>query len=253
MSEGAFMRREATGLALVTVLAAAIAVGCGGKSGGNGGGGTPTPTGTVMPSADSYNPVKVGWSWTYQGTDASPGGTPYVRSVAVGPKQSLSGAHAGTQAFAIRSDYDDGSYKIEFDDDLGPVTVRYREEKYAAGGSLSHSSDFVPSKLRLDQTAAHTTQGASWEETYDEVIVDNVNPGNSGTHHHDEMWTVTATAQPVVALNGTSYDCLVTTKTGVAAGSATKTFKWSKGVGKIFEDDQGEKTTEMLSDYTPGP
>jgi len=119
--------------------------------------------------------------------------------------------------------------------------VRYREQAFGARtGELQLEEHWDPYKLRVDETPAHMTAGATWLESDQETKL----PvgGTPSMMPVEERWTVNAERQ-AVTVQGRSYEVMIVTK----AGSSQKTYWWARGIGKVKEI--GVNQTEELLSY----
>ena len=189
--------------------------------------------------AQRYLPLIVGATWTY---DTSDMGSPVVsKSTTVEALEDVGDRKMGTTAFRIRTEKVNG-HVINWQQDLCTSVARHREQSYNAAGTLITDQFYVPSKLRVDETAAHLTLGASWATEYTEVEVDPVK--GTSTVSKQETWSVEATSEMITVPAGT-FPCLKVRK--ITSGQADKRFWFSPGVGKVKEE--GEQV-ELLTAYT---
>ncbi len=185
-----------------------------------------------------YLPLVVGASWTYDTSDM--GGPVVAKATTVEALEDVGDRKAGTTAFRIRTDKASG-YVVSWQQDLCSSIERHREQTFDAAGTLKSDQFYVPSKLRVDESAAHVAQSATWTTQYTEVEVDPVK--GTTTTSKQETWTVEATNEMVTVPAGT-FSCLKLRK--MTSGQADKRFWFAAGVGKVKEE--GEQL-ELLKTY----
>ncbi|MBI5508695.1 MAG: hypothetical protein HY903_08070 [Deltaproteobacteria bacterium] len=235
----------AVGKTLVLSVGVLWVTACGGDStsGGNGGGG-----GTAVAA---YLPLGVGASWVYRVTDTL---TQAVanKSNSVEAFEDVGGTKVGIQAYRVRTQKLSGE-TVSWQAPVNGVIIRYREQELAAGsGALEIATDYTPSKLRVDMTAAHTASGATWNQVYTEAVTDyrSVAAGATTTSSKTDSWTVLAAAEAVTVPAGT-FTCLKLRKTNATTGS-DKTYWYAADVGKVKELGGGQ-TEELVSYTIPAP
>jgi hypothetical protein len=196
----------------------------------------------TTPLADRYLPLVVGASWTY---DTSDMGSPVVqKTTAFEAFEDVGDRKAGVMAFRQRTEKVVGHSISWHSDDCTAVT-RHREQSFDSAGVLVSDQFYVPGKLRVDESAAHTMVGATWTTAYTEVEVDPVS--GTQTVSKDETWTVEAVDESVTVPAGT-FTALRIRKT--TSGDADKTYWFVKGVGKVKE--AGEQTEDLTAYTIPG-
>lgn len=190
-------------------------------------------------AAERYMPLAVGASWTY---DTSDMGNPVQSKVTtIEAFEDIGDRKAGVIGFRQRTEKLSG-YALSWHADDCTAVNRHREQNFDTAGTLQTDQFYVPAKLRIDETAAHTTLGATWTTAYTEVEVDMV--GGTNTRSKDESWTVEAVDEEVTVPYGT-FTALKVRKT--TSGDADKVYWFVKGVGKVKEE--GEQV-ENLTAYT---
>lgn len=204
------------------------------------GGEMPVPCDT--PSAQRYLPLAIGSSWTYDTSDA--GAPNVVKTQTVEALEDVGDRKVGTTAYRLRTTKAGGGDVVSWHEDRCTSVVRHREQSLDGSGVLLSDQFYVPSKLRIDETAAHLVAGATWSTEFTEVEVDPVD----GTHtvSKTETWTVEAIDEMVVVPAGAFTSLRVRKAT---SGGADKTFWFALGIGKIKE--QGEQI-ETLTSYVLG-
>jgi hypothetical protein len=221
------------------LIAVSIAIGACGDDAPTGGG--PAVPCDVRP-AQRYLPLAIGTSWTYDTSDS--GAPSVVKTQTVEALEDVGDRKVGTTAYRLRTTKERGGDVVSWQEDRCTSVVRHREQTLDANGVLLSDQFYVPSKLRVDETALHLLVGAAWSTAYTEVEVDPVD----GTHtvSKTEAWTVEAVDEAISVPAGT-FTCLRVRK--VTSGDADKTFWFAPGIGKIKE--QGEQV-EALTSYVPG-
>lgn len=196
----------------------------------------------TTPLAQRYLPLVVGATWTY---DTSDMGSPVVpKTTTFEAYEDVGDRKTGIMAFRQRTEKVAGHALSWHSDDCTAVT-RHREQTYDGAGTLVSDQFYVPGKLRVDETAAHTMLGATWTSAYTEVEVDPV--VGTTTTSKDETWIVEGVDEPVTVPAGT-FNALRVRKT--TSGAADKTYWFVLGVGKVKE--QGEQVEDLVSYSIPG-
>ncbi len=193
------------------------------------------------PAAQRYLPLAIGASWTY---DTSDMGMPVVvKTSTIEALEDVGERKTGFTGYRIRTGKSGGvGDVVSWQEDRCTSVVRHREQAFDVAGTLLTDQFYVPSKLRVDETAAHLTVGASWTTAYTEVEVAPLMADQ--TRSKDEVWTVEAIDEVVTVAAGT-FTCLKVRK--VTSGQADKRYWFALGVGKIKEE--GEQL-ETLTAYT---
>ena len=197
-------------------------------------------TGCQTPASERLLPLAIGASWTFEVT---PNGAPSeIKTSTVEALEDVGATKAGITAFRVRTEKVDG-YTVSWQEDLCDKIVRHREQSLDLGEVPSTDQIYQPSKLRVDETAAHTTMGATWIDTYTEVEEDLVT-GDITTVEKSESWTVEAAAESVTVPAGT-FTAIKLRRTSDVVGAADKIYWFAPGVGKVKEaGDQLEELTE---------
>jgi hypothetical protein len=194
--------------------------------------------------SERFLPLSVGISWTYDVTDLSAPGLPSVqKDNSVEAYEDIGGRKAGTMAFRLRTEKDNG-YTLSWQEDRCTSVVRHREQSYDSAGLMESDQFYMPAKLRVDEGTEHMVPGASWTVSYQEVEVDPV--AGETTVSKDETWSVVAVGESVTVPAGT-FSTLHVRK--VTSGDADKQFWFAAGVGKIKEE--GEQREELRAFTQP--
>lgn len=198
-------------------------------------------TGCDTPLEERLLPLKVGASWTFSVTPAG-GGASETKTSSVEALEDVGDLKAGITAFRVRTEKLDGA-TVSWQEDLCDKVVRHREQSFDLGDVLLSDQIFQPSKLRVDETSAHTTMGATWIDAYSEIEEDPVT-GDVVTTEKSESWTVEAAAESVTVPAGT-FTAIKLRRTSDVVGGSDKTYWFAPGVGKVKETgDQIEELTE---------
>ncbi|MBP9203952.1 MAG: hypothetical protein KBG28_08330 [Kofleriaceae bacterium] len=228
-------------LSTALALPVAFLLGCGGDDGVV----TPdAPANVNCPTTGRYLPLATGNSWTYQVTDVGTGAME-SKTQTVGAVEDVGGVKAGTMAFRVSTTKVGGAV-TSWQQDTGEAIVRHRETD-AAGAQMTEEV-YTPSKLRVDESAAHTAMGATWTITYDEAVT-NTATNMTVTVGKTENWRVEM-VDDVITVGAGSYCALRVGRTSSSAGGSTsdKVFWFVRGVGKIRE--QGTDQIEDLQSFT---
>ena len=199
------------------------------------------PIECTTPRAQRLLPLAVGASWTFRVTPAT--GTPEDKSSTVEALEDVGGAKAGITAFRVRTAKLDGS-TVSWQEDRCTSITRHREQTFDLANVRKVDTIYAPDKIRVDETTAHTTMGASWAVSYTEVTTDSANQVT--TIAKDESWTVEATGESVTVPAGTFTGIRLRK---ITSGSADKQYWFVPGVGKVKET--GDQTEELVSFTLP--
>jgi len=232
------------------VGALALAAGCGGQgSGGLGAGGTGMGMGgaggeSVMVTSGDYQPLVLNATWSYHVNDKGP---QYDKTVVVEALEDVGGPKAGTMAYrfheTIPSEYQMTWYQAE-----GEVVVRYHEQSFDPNATTPKSDEWCdPYRLRIDESAAHTAAGASWDWMYMDTKTSRTKPTSMASI--TESWTVDAVDEAVTVPAGT-FAALRLTHVDPSDGS-TKTYWFVRGIGKVREQTNAGHIEELTSYTVP--
>ncbi|MEZ4364901.1 MAG: hypothetical protein R2939_01275 [Kofleriaceae bacterium] len=221
-------------------LAALALIACGGDPATPDGGAADADPGCPAPASARLLPLAIGASWTFAVTPS--GGAPETKVTTVEALEDVGATKAGVIAFRIRTEKLDG-ITVSWQEDTCTSIVRHREQAFDLGGLLESDQVYVPSKLRVDESPAHTAQDATWIDAYTEVEEDPIT-GDVTTTSKSERWTVEDTAAEVTVPAGT-FTALLLRRMGEEVGQADKRYWFVAGVGKVKEEgDQLEELTE---------
>ncbi|HEY5951011.1 MAG TPA: hypothetical protein VIV40_36215 [Kofleriaceae bacterium] len=220
-----------TGLTLVSLLAAAA---CGSSS-------DATPDAPTNPG-DRYLPWTVGSVWNYKLTDPQSPSTPKLNQpTTIMRMEDVGGVHAGTIALVVHATQYNGSKDVWEAAD-GELDVRYKSVFYDAQAQMTGIDIDTPYRLKLDESFAHTTGGATWSTSFTEAS----NGGSPTTKN--ENWSVVSASEPVTVIAGT-FTCLHVRRT--SSGGTLQDYWYARGVGKVKETGGGQD--EELMSYTIAP
>ena len=226
---------------LLVLLAA-----CGGSNGGNG-----TQIDAMKSDAPDpatrFNPWETGAVWSYSISQA---GKPTVtgRTRTIIGLEDVGAPHAGTMAYKVHVQLYSETKDL-WEVPLGDLDVSYKVAFYNTSNVLYETDTEDPYRLKLDESAAHTTTGAAWSETFSETaVVPNATPS---TKAETLNWSVVSSAEPITVIAGT-YTALHIRRVNPAKNPVETIDYWyAKGVGRLKETGGG--TTEELESFTPGP
>jgi hypothetical protein len=283
------MKRTGRICAAVSVVLLA-GLGCGSKdptpppeaTGGAGGmvddDGGPVGTGgsvgtDATPGTGDYYPFTVGNSWEYAVTQlnhAPENKTHKITKMEViggtGPFKDMMAYRVETQKSANAAA---GDATISWQVREGNRVVRYRETscqlgsvKLAADGSVdscavNEEDWWSPARVVLDEQPTNMpyANGLTWPENYMEWIVKTSfkisppMPIASPVAQKMDIWSIADANASITTPAGTFNGCAIIKK--MAATSATKTYTYCRGVGKVKEEGASSSSqTETLVRYT---
>jgi hypothetical protein len=183
-------------------------------------------------SSDRYLPLAVGAVWTFYDVEKATGQTGHTRS-AIERLENVGGTDAGVMAYRVNSTTLTGS-TINWQLDEGNKITRLREQFFDASGTILSDYDFMPHKVRLDETAAHTQVGASWTETYMAIAVQ-FGTATNQTLSYTVTWTVEAVDEEVTVRAGT-FKCLRVRRLEPGGVEPDRTYFFARHVGKVKEE-----------------
>jgi hypothetical protein len=237
----------ATGAAGVTGAGVAGTAGPSGSAGTSG----PDPSAYTAKQASQstrYLPLSVGARWGWRVSDAATGATGMTQSW-IEALDTLTGTKAGITAFRVRSTTLTGG-TLNWQQDIGTTVVRHREQFFDLTGAVKSSFEMAPSQLRLDETPAHLTGGATWKEN---ITLTRTLPGGAPvTAAVVVTWTVDAVGESVTVPAGT-FSCLrvhrVEPPSAADPTGGDNVFWFARGVGKVKET--GPQLHELLGYSIP--
>ena len=236
-----------------------------------------TPTGP----APLY-PFRPGSIWQYDVTGLD--GSKSRKYVAIDKNQVMvggNGPHQTDMAYPVRTSGAVGgpAWLVTLQQKVGDQIVNWREETFDQQGQMTLDVNWEPQQLEVDQSNERTRAGASWIESYTEVIRPSGLPPQ--TLKQNEKWTVVG--QELLTLPGIvmQFQTIVFQKTAGGAppsdaglppndagksdvivvpptltapseseadgGTAMlpKTLWWARGYGKVKEAGGGQPTEEL--------
>ena len=193
------------------------------------------------PAAERLLPLAIGNTWTYLVT-SSDGATSAPKTSTIEAREDVGDRKAGVVAFRARTEKLDG-ITVSWQEDQCTEIARHREQSFDLTNTLLSDQFYVPEKVRLDETAAHTALAASWATAYVEVEIDPVTTAVT-TKDKNDRWTVEAVDEAVTVPAGT-FAAIKIHRVGDEEGQADKTYWFARGIGKIKET--GKQTEELVS------
>jgi len=213
----------------------------------------------VPPSADAgltdarqaattgrFIPLSVGARWTWNAYDTLTGLSGTTTSI-VQSLDTLAGAKSGIQAFRVLSTTLSGS-TVNWQQDTGTAIVRHREQFLDAASAIMSDHLYSPSKLRLDESAAHTIANAAWTETFTDDVTASSTARVQPTTTVNVSWTVEAVAEMVTVPAGT-FTCLRVHSVESGASGYDSHFWYARNVGKVKES--GTEVRELVGYSIP--
>jgi len=182
-----------------------------------------------------------GASWTYTVDD----GTEVTdKTQSVGPLEDIGGEKAGTLAYRLTTTKP-GGQTISWQEDTGDAVRRHRELDMS--GDSFTDEIYQPYRTRIDETAAHTAEGATWSESYTELVTDADDV--TTTADKVETWTVVAVDEAITVPAG-DFCTIHLDRSSTVGGvpGSMKSYWFARGVGKVKE--AGENQTEELVSFT---
>jgi len=251
----------------------------------------PDPDACGMPEDGQYYPLDEGRVWVYdvidKSTHRSRGDPKIVTVEGTAPIGGCKGQRVGIR---LRQQSTEG-WAFRWHEVLevpspggrrpGRITVRHRDQWFAPDGTMTKDEYFVPSRIRLDESCAHTLVGTSYLDAYDQV---EVRPGDGcGEPLERETRTfdfrVAGVGVPVTLEldyanpaccppgdaacgpppDGPGHTCVATADRRYrcefrtlqldrreVSGRRADTYWFAAGVGKVLEDEKGEDREVLL-------
>jgi hypothetical protein len=155
------------------------------------------------------------------------------------------GPHAADSAFKVVTKKGKLDQTISWQFLDGERVLRYREQSFhESTGELEQEEHWDPYKLHFDGSDAHTAEGGTWLESYDETKIPVAKPAETKTER--DRWIVDSPSEEITVPAGT-FKAVVVQKAG---GGDIKTYWYVRGVGKVKET--GGQTEELVSyEVTP--
>jgi len=199
--------------------------------------------------SDRYLPLAVGAQWSYSVVEQ--GIPPGTKTNVVEAQETLTGSKAGVSAFRVRTTKQGEGDHVSWQEVAGDRVLRHREVTYTTSGTEQIEELYLPSRLRVDQTTAHSSASASWTEAYMERTTSLVTQTTPVEVDKDETWTVLS-ASEVITVPAGSFTTLKVRKVSTAGGVAgsDKTYWYARGIGKVKEVGAG-RTEELSSCLLP--
>jgi len=223
---------------LISILVFTIACGGSGSDTMN------DATGGTVDPAMRYEPWTTGAVWSYKLTDSNSAAMATNKLTTVMAPRDVGGVHAGKQAFLVHIEQLTGSKDV-YEAHVGDLDIRYESIFYDQVGTMTSTDVDQPYRLKLDESAAHTTTGAQWSETFSETSTPA--GGTASTKSKTEQWRVVSASEPITVIAG-SYTALHVQRT--SSGGSIQDYWYVRGVGKVKETGGGQN--EELMSFTPG-
>jgi hypothetical protein len=232
-------------LALLSLVLSA----CGGTDPGDGG---------DNPTNGALLPLQTDNSWTYRVSDNI--SDPTTKTTTVGPVTKIGGGPTpDAMAYEVTTRKGTNmmdktvSYQAPSADDP-QIIVRFRELSYGAMTQMLELEEYwIPHRLHVDGSAAHSKTGITYPNVYDEVKI----PAGFAAmdpEHRQDSWQVVDGDTSVTVAAGTAdektYEHAVHLKKTAGTDSA-KEYWYLRGVGKVKE--VGSQTEELIDYHVADP
>ena len=219
-------RMRSAALLLCLPLASTLAA-CGGDDDGGGGADGGTPADPCGFGVDDYLPYEAGFTWSYRVTDLGTGARE-TKEQRIDPgtvheefgevvEQVTSKANGETVSLLRKE---------------GDRVLRFQQEDFDTAGTLERTTVYDPAQIRIDESSERTTAGATWQESYTEIVTEPALPPVETATLDD--WEVVADDVECDSPLGT-FRCLHLRRTRTQGGVAVKDFFFARGVGKVRE------------------
>ena len=246
---GLVSKRSVASVMILGALAgmATLGDGCSGSGGTssplNGGGGNGTDA-AVQPTSGDYEPLAVGVSWTYHVND---NGVTYDKTTTVIDTEDAGGPAAGVTVFHLVDTFpankQDTWYQVD-----GQLVKRLHDDALDSAGNVKTDDWYAPYRLRVDETAEHTTAGTTWSLTLTDT---HTSMGKTPTMTmKTDNWRVDGVDEPVTVPYGT-FQALHVSRTDPSDGSV-KSFWFVRGIGKVKETNNSGHLEELAT-RSPAP
>ncbi len=189
-------------------------------------------------------PLEEGYAWTYD-TERLTSGTTTSKTQTVGALADIGDPKAGTMAFPLVTQKDDGQITV-WQQDTGTAVVRHVQRDRAGG---THKDDvYTPFKGRLDEAPDHLREGATWTDVYMQEST-NVRTGQITMEQRKETWTVLRYGEWVAVPAGEFCTMRISrVRTTDGAVGREKLYWFAPGVGKVKE--RAGSNREVLVEYS---
>jgi hypothetical protein len=178
--------------------------------------------------SDDYFPYATGHTWDYRVTDLATGLQTTKTNVLT---QTMD--HPDYGPVIVQDTTKSTGKTVSFTSVVGDTIVRHGQEDHDDMGALERTTKYQPAKLRLDQSAARTTTGASFTESYTQIDYDPAGVQTMSVVTTEE-WDVLGVDVECTAPLGT-FSCLHLSRVRTVGGVAAKEFWYGRGIGKIKE------------------
>ena len=192
-----------------------------------------------------YNPFAQGAVWSYKITPKMGNAVTGRKTTIIG-LEDVGGPHAGVMAYKTHVELS-AETKDVWQCTASDLDVRFKTTYYNVSNAAYETDVQTPYRLHLDESAAHTTNGAAWTETFSET---DTAPNQAPMTKTESLnWSVVSSAESITVL-GVAYTALHVRRVNPKK-SETVDYWYAKGVGKLKES--GGDTTEELESFTPPP
>jgi hypothetical protein len=210
------------------------AAGCGDDNGGGpdgGGGGGDCEMGGHATS-DRYFPFDVGNVWRYRVTDL---GTNEV-SVKRSELTESTTPEGETEPVIVQITTKTNGSTETWNRVVGDSVRRFKQIDHDATNAIQRSNVYDPSRLRLDESAAHLTVGTTWTEQFANIEFD-PSGTQTGSIQVTETWNVVGIDEACETPWG-SLQCLHVHREASDSdgGSVAKDYLYARGYGKVREE-----------------
>lgn len=186
-----------------------------------------------------YLPLAVGATWTYNATNAL---ETTVETLTVADQEAMDPSVPDALLYRVVLQRAYGATLTSWLEDRGDEVVRHRELAVDWRGESYGDETFLPGRNLVDESAKHTTLGASWKRQFSDVITDS---GGTYSDCKSDAFEVQAIEEPVTVPAGTFLTLRITR---TDSGSTT----WfARGVGKV-KHVGGSTRDELVSYDIPG-
>jgi hypothetical protein len=187
-------------------------------------------------TSDRLLPYDVGDEWEYRITDLQ-SGLQTIKGQSVDEEME----HPEYGTVIVQTTEKTNGRTVTLSRIEGEAVVRLEQADYDGAGALERTTRYEPFRIRLDESAERTADGASWTEEYTEVVLDAAGTEVARVPTVEEWMVIGADVEcsaPIGALR-----CLHVRRDTTTGGVAQKEFWFARGVGKVRET--GGQTEEL--------
>jgi hypothetical protein len=216
----------------------------------------PTPVdGGLPPGLQPLYPFRPGSVWQYDvtGVDGASLGSKYVAIDKVPVMVGGVGPHQLDMAYPVRTSGSLGgqAWLVTMQQKVGDQIVNWREETFDQQNQLTVDVNWEPQQLEVDQSTERTRTGASWVESYTEVI----RPSGAvpTTLKQNETWTVVGQETLTLPKIMMPFQCIVFQKTAAPSTDAGTGTDDAGGAGDAGRTSDAGTGRPMLIAPSFGP